>query len=204
MRCSAFVASALTLASVSALASAQTATGYDLYYGDAGLCDFPGPDGGLAPGCREDPPATMWVQRASFDTAGKLLSKVNLTDPEMGIGYITMHPSGTSLLYASEEGGSDGDVNTFFLPFNGSAPSEFLRDIDALLPPCAQQNPPCVDASTFHATYSLDGQKVFFAYRAWDRFGNGIGAQSIGVANADGTGMTPLTYVLNIGIIDMW
>lgn len=52
-------------------------------------------------------------------------------------------------------------------------------------------------ASTFHASWSPDGSKILFAYRPWDQYGNGIGSQAIGIANADGSGAVPVTYTRN-------
>lgn len=148
----------------------------------------------------------MWVQRADFDVAGSLKAITNLTTPDEGIGYLDLHPSGQSILYATQR--ANGDVDTYLLNLtaDGSAqPVEFLTEVSALTAPCKSNPDPCTDASTFHATWSVAGDKVFFAYRVWDSDGNGIGNQAIGVADADGSNMTPLTFTNTenaIAIID--
>ena len=111
----------------------------------------------------------MWVQLAHFDAKGQLQSKTNLTEPDDGIGYLVFHPDGQSMLFATEN--ARGDVETYYLPLNGSKPTQLLKDVQELYAPCASLKPPCVDASTFHATYLPDGKRIIFAYRVWDEYG---------------------------------
>lgn len=72
-----------------------------------------------------------------------------------------------------------------------AAPYILLSNLTALLAPCW---PTCRDGSTFHNVWSIDGQKVFFAYRVWDEYGDGIGSQALAVASADGSNMVDLTW----------
>ena len=169
----------------------------------AGLCDYDN----APPSCFSRQVPTMWLQKATLDANGITTSKVNLTDPDEGMGYIDVHPDGASVLFATER--SNGDVETYILNLTSAGaagqPAEFLSDISALVAPCKAVG--CVDASTFHATWSYSGDEVFFAYRVWDQFGDGIGNQAIGKAARDGSGMTPLTFTTagpdkGINIID--
>jgi hypothetical protein len=51
-----------------------------------------------------------------------------------------------------------------------------------------------VEVSTFHNVWAPDGTAVFFAFRAWDQFGNGVGSQGLAVADASGAHVRVLTY----------
>ena len=148
----------------------------------------------------------MWLQRADFDAAGNLLRKTNLTQPDEGIGYTVLHPTGSAVLFSTEL--SNGDVETYALNLTtpNAQPVEFLADISGLLTPCKGDAVPCMDGSTFHTTWTPAGDRVAFAYRVWDNEGTGVGNQAIGLANADGSNMTPLTFINdNAGwaVIDM-
>ena len=115
----------------------------------------------------------MWLQRADFDASGAFLTKVNLTAPDEGVGYIVLHPDASAVLFSTEL--PNGDVETYQLNLTtpGAKPVEFLRDIAGLLPPCKGNPVPCVDASTFQTTWSTSGSMVSFAYRVWDNEGEG-------------------------------
>ena len=143
----------------------------------------------------------FWIQRAQFDSYGRKVSNpVDLTTQLCGAGYLSLHPWTKDLIFASMDlnnDGEEGNVETYKINLRGQdyplTPSLFFKDLSPLLNACIGQ-PSCVEVSTFHGTFSPDGQRVFFAYRVWDDEGNGIGNQAIAISNFDGSNVKPLTF----------
>ena len=142
------------------------------------------------------PSIPFWLASATFDEHGTPLGKRNITKPQDGMGYLSLSPDGQHALFATERPTSQGsNVDTFIVPLNGStSPRPLFKSVDALLLPCAHSTPPCTQVSTFHATFSPDGEHVVFAYRAWSSLGVAKGSQALAVADVDGGNVRPLTY----------
>lgn len=91
-----------------------------------------------------------------------------------------------------------GNIETFTVDLSlptPITPRKLFTNISALLAPCANAQPrPCVAVNTFHARFSPDGRRIFFAYRAWDAIDEGVGNQAIAVSDADGGNIRPLTF----------
>jgi hypothetical protein len=188
MRCLSLLFSASALA----LAAAAPPSQYALWYTDAGVCD-PALDGASDDPACATPILPMVLQRATFNNAGVLLSKKNVTDIYDGMGYLSLSPDGKTALFASEDKVS-GNVYTYAVDVSTptpGAPTIVLYNTSNLLAPCA---PTCVETSTFHGTFSPDGKTIVFAFRNWDVDGNGIGSQGIAAADADGGNMRILAY----------
>ena len=148
----------------------------------------------------------FWMKAATYDEDGGLQSVVNVTKPKDGMGYVSISGDGTKAMFASEmmqpQGWKNVETEIFELAPDGSAklgstPKALLDgdSLSALIAPCATARPnPCTQVSTFHAIFTADSKQVVFAYRAWSGFGDGIGRQSIAIANVDGSGAKQLTY----------
>lgn len=184
-----------------AAAATASATSYQLFYSDAGNCDPP-----QQPDCKPSEPPAMNIKKATFSADGALQSNVNVTGLLNGVGYLSLHPSGSTIMYATEDTNFDGVVRTWSLDLTSpnAKPSILLNDATNLLAPCAPQ---CTDVNTFHATYTPDGKKIVFAYRVWDINGNAIGSQALAVCDTDGSNVVPLTFNTSgseggVGIMD--
>ena len=152
------------------------------------------------------PMIPFWMKAATYDEDGGLQSVVNVTKPKDGMGYVSISGDGTKAMFASEmmqpQGWKNVETEIFELAPDGSAklgstPKALLDgdSLSALIAPCATARPnPCTQISTFHAIFTADSKQVVFAYRAWSGFGDGIGRQSIAIANVDGSGAKQLTY----------
>lgn len=179
---------------------------YSLFYTDGGACNPPWTN--PPPGCGGEIPH-LNMKMATFDRNGGFISASNLTSTMTGMGYLSLAPGGKSIAFATEGASAYGNVEEYSLDLTDPAalPVALLPDISAILAPCANGADRCVEASTFHGTYAPDGKRFFFAYRVWDDEGNGIGNQAIAVANADGSGVRPVTFTMagkyaGINIID--
>jgi hypothetical protein len=193
--------------------------GFTLHFVDAGSNDPPsGPPPPLAAAAAlqagaigqrrrlQRPMIPFWLKAASYDGDGRLRSVVNVTKPKDGMGYVSISGDGTKAMFASEmtqpQGWKNVETEIFELTADGSAkpgstPKALLDQdsLSALIEPCATAKPiPCTQISTFHAIFTADSTQVVFAYRAWSSLGEGIGRQSIAIANIDGSGARQLTY----------
>ena len=128
----------------------------------------------------QDPKTPFWLASAAFDDAGAFVERTNITAPMNGMGYLSLSPDGRSMLFASERqvaGEPWSNVDTYTVSLKGEVrnvqqtPRPLFNDSSALLAPCANFTPPCSQVSTFHATFSADGKRVVFAYRAWSSIG---------------------------------
>ena len=143
------------------------------------------------------PSIPFWLASATFDEHGTPLGRRNITKPQDGMGYLSLSPDGQHALFATERPQPQGwsNVDTFIVPLNGStSPLPLFNSMDALLQPCVHSTPPCTQVSTFHATFSPDGEHVVFAYRAWSSLGVATGSQALAIADVDGGNVRPLTY----------
>jgi hypothetical protein len=165
--------------------------------------------------CGGDGTMPFWIQQAGFDAAGSRLTAPADASTELcGAGYLSLSANRSTLIFASMDlstPGNIGNVASYSLALGASgaapvAPTRIFNDVSALLAACGAEGP-CLTVSTFHATFAPDDAKIFFAYRAWNSDEDGIGNQAIATADADGSGVKPLTFTTagsykGINIID--
>ena len=203
---------ALLLALVAACARAAPAA-YRIVYTDAhfnmSMREAPVP----AVKCGGDGTMPFWIQTATFDAAGALVSPpADFTTELCGAGYLSLHSNGSALLFASmdlETPGNIGNVATYRVSLDKVAPQApvaAFADTTPLLQACGAAD--CKTASTFHATWSIAGDSIVFAYRVWNEDDEGVGNQALAIADADGANLRPLTFTTDgpyagINIIDM-
>jgi hypothetical protein len=184
------------------------AAAFALYYTDAHNNDPPR----QSLKCGGEGTMPYWLQRATFDAQGALVSPgADLTTEVCGAGYVSLSPDRSTLIFASmdlDTPGNIGNVETYAVDVSGApaAPRLLISNFSALLNACTGDV--CRTASTFHGIYSTDGAQIFFAYRVWDGDDTGVGNQALAVANADGSGVRPLSFTeagsyKGINIIDM-
>ena len=143
------------------------------------------------------PSIPFYLAKATFDERGSSLGHRNVTQPQDGMGYVSLSPDGVHALFATERETVHGwkNVDTFIVPLDGSAaPRPLFADESPLLAPCASFTPPCTQASTFHAVFAPDGKTVIFAYRVWSSIGAAVGSQALAMADTSGRILKLLTY----------
>lgn len=157
----------------------------------------------------QDPQIKYWLASSAFDEKGSPLQRRNITQPQNGMGYLSINPTdGQTMLFATERKQPQGwsNVDTYVVPLNGSVPPKplfTLSNFSPLLAPCANLSVPCIQVSTFHATWTPDGSKVIFSYRPWSSLGVASGSQALAISDASGENLKPLTFDLDVGTQDM-
>lgn len=72
-----------------------TQASYSLFYTDAGYCDIHFCPGDIL---------HLWLVRADFDASGRALgAPVNVTNPFLGFGYLSLHPTEPKMLFATQD-----------------------------------------------------------------------------------------------------
>lgn len=215
---------ALSLAALLLAGASRAALGLDaagaaafrLVFTDAHGNDPPSPARASVQ-CGGDGTMPFWIQQAYFDAAGSRLTAPADASTELcGAGYLSLSADRSTLIFASMDlstPGNIGNVASYSLALGGggggaapAAPTRIFNDVSALLAACGAEGP-CLTVSTFHTTFAPDNAKIFFAYRAWDSDEDGVGNQAIATADADGSGVKPLTFTTagsykGINIID--
>lgn len=198
------------LAIATASASSAPPAAYTLVFTDGHF----NMSGAPAIKCGGDGTMPFWIQTAQFDASGSTLvaPPKDFTTELCGAGYLSVHPNRSALLVASMDlttPGNIGNVATYVVDLALKAPQTprpAFADLSPLLAACGAGV--CVEASTFHGTFSPAGDRIVFAYRVWDHDETGVGNQALATADADGANVKPLTFTTagaykGINIIDM-